>query len=67
MSNRVGPIIETIFGILTVTSTVFFSDLLTQLVIGVIVYFMSRFLYRTYGDCVYRKIQRLKDRFRKKK
>ena len=59
MTHRITPVVEFIFGTVTVASTLFFTEFITDLVIGVVVYFTSRFLYRKYGDRFFRWIERI--------
>ena len=64
MPQRIAPFVEVVFGFLTITSTLFFTEVLTDLFVGTVVYFTSRFLYKKYGEKVYKWIERFsKNRF----
>lgn len=59
MPQRITPLIEAILGFLTISSTFFFGDFIIDLIVGVVVYFASRFLYRAFGASLYSQIKNL--------
>lgn len=59
MPQRITPFIEIIFGLLTISSTLFTGQIVVDLVVGILVYFTSRFLYRKFGARLYKWLDNL--------
>lgn len=68
MPDRVTMTAEIFMAALTIGSTLLAStDVIAEFAISTAVYFVSRFLYRTYGDFVYNRIQEIKKKLKRKK
>lgn len=63
MQNKIPIVAEMLMALFTISSTLLAgTEVIADLVVGVVVYFSSRFLYRSYGDQVYNFLQRIKER-----
>ena len=63
MQNKIPIAVEMLMALFTIGSTLLSgTEVIADVVMGVVVYFSSRFLYRSYGDQVYNFLQRIKER-----
>ena len=63
MQNKIPIVAEMLMALFTISSTLLAgTEVIADLVVGVVVYFSSRFLYRSYGDQVYKFLKRIKER-----
>jgi len=63
MQNKIPIVAEMLMALFTISSTLLAgTEVIADLVVGVVVYFSSRFLYRSYGDQVYNFLKRIKER-----
>ena len=63
MQNNIQIAVEMLMALFTIGSTLLSgTEVIADVVMGVVVYFSSRFLYRSYGDQVYNFLQRIKER-----
>ena len=61
MHNKIPFLVEASMAAFTIGSTFLAgTEMFTDLIVGVVVYFSSRFLYRSYGDKVYDFVQKIK-------
>ena len=64
MHNKIPFLVEVSMAFFTISSTFLAgSEIFADLIVGVVVYFSSRFLYRSYGDKVYNFVQKVKKYF----
>lgn len=63
MQSKIPVVVEILMALFTIGSTLLSgTEVIADVVMGVVVYFSSRFLYRSYGDQVYNFLQRIKER-----
>lgn len=63
MPHRINLSAEIGFAILTITSTMAWSDILIKVIVGVLTYFISRILYRLFKENIDRVVDKIKTKF----